>query len=300
MKGLTLAFLFLFTAIGFAGDNLAHEKLSKGEKAAKKQIDDFLERCTLSPTFSVRIEVAKHNLTQSDLVSEAQKKVKAAFEPNPERTDVEVFPHAGDGPLDGPFFTSVNFSEDRNRWCLAEAKALNQSFDIQSVVGKKKSLAIFGAVLQRKIEADHTTLFYLVSAKFDDRTEKQIKVEVGNNVQLPGIDAYETKHSIVTFKTDGELRTYFEENNLRLNTFVRQQLALARQAIIESDSAYGKALAEGEYLNDKETSWEVRKLFSRQKRVETWAVLFHEKDDGSYTVFFKPGSTKLLYVYYEN
>lgn len=290
--------LFVLASAAFAADNLAHEKLSPEEKKAKAAIEEFFEKCATYPSFALRIEVSKHNLTNTDLVKEAKKKVKHALPASPALTDDEIFPHGGDGGFATADFESPNFDEARTKWCAARIGRLNSQYDIQGVVGSKNERSMLGYVLQRRM-GDHATLFYAVSEPyFDFAALEELSIEVGNDDKKPGIDEYESLQIYKTFETDGALREYLINDDGSLGKFSRQQLAVAR-ALLINWSAAGEDIKAGKYLKENAT-WTLSKVKSPTTGEILTAVHFSEYDDNSYTVFFYPKSAKLAYVYYEN
>lgn len=300
MKHVLILLVALVAASVHAAENLAHEKLSKEEKAAKQELDKLLEECALYPTFNMRIEISKKKLTNTDLVNEATRKVKHDLNTAPKLTDKEIFPHGGDGDMPTTHFNSVNFDKDRNGACRARVRRVNRLYDVQSVRGFKEKVRMDGYALQRKFgDQDHQTLFLIVSQPFTDYKEHKPQVEVGNDDSKPGIEEYDVRDKVYKFETDATLVEYFLKNDVKkLNKIQRQQLALARALIVQEGGAYGENIAKGEYLEDKDTHWQLQKV--TRKKVESDAVLFEESDDGSYTVFFKSGSTNVDYIYYEN
>jgi len=288
--------LFFAATSVWAGDNLAHEKLSRAEKFAKAQIDHFLNECSTYPSYKVRIEISQDNLTATELVKEAKKKVKAAFTPNPELTDTEIFPHGGDGNMVAEEFQSTNFDKARNAACASKVRTFNRKYDVQGVIGKKKDLSIVGYVLQKKFEKN-TTLFYLVSEPFFDYSAEPT-IEVGNDPGKGGVDDFEVTHKLRTFLTDQDLVDYLHFDDGKLSKVERQQLLVARAQLI-AWANIGKELAAGEYL-EKEVNWELSKVTHKESGEKLVAAHFSGFDDDGYTVFFKPGSLKIAYIYYEN
>lgn len=85
-----------------------------------------------------------------------------------------------------------------------------------------------------------------------------------------------------------------------LNALQLKQLAKARRAIEHVGGPYGEAISAGRYLEDADTRWELYTGASPVTGKSYDLVHFSESDDGSYTVVFHTGSTKLAYIYYEN
>ncbi len=85
-----------------------------------------------------------------------------------------------------------------------------------------------------------------------------------------------------------------------INALQLKQLARARRAIEHFSSAYGEALSAGRYLEDQETSWDLHVMADAATGALYDVVHFNESDDGSHTVVFEEGSTRIAYVYYEN
>lgn len=289
----------LLASSAWAGDNLAHEKLSEAEKKALEPIESLLSQCSIYPDYKVRIEVSKNNLTASELVGEAKKKIKDRFGGSPKLTDKELFPRGGDGAIPVEDFQSVNYGKEHNGVCEGKVKGLNKSYDVQRVVGvNQNKMHINGFVLQKKVN-NKTLLFYVISEPYFNY-EEELKAEVGNNPNFPGISEYQIKDGDVwTFKTDTELQEYLIKNSKTdLDHFGRQQVALARSFLIRWTHA-GERLAAGE-AKPEDLKWHVKKVIHPISKKEYLAVEYNDIDDDSYTFFFFPSSGKTFVYYYEN
>ena len=77
------------------------------------------------------------------------------------------------------------------------------------------------------------------------------------------------------------------------------QINQARKAIIEHGSPYSKALANGEYVHDKQSSWQVFDVDKTDLGISR-VILWNERDDGSYSVHFKLEATEPDFYCYEN
>jgi len=283
-----LAVLFLATS-AFATNN---------KTEAKAAIEEFFKSCSVYPTFKVQMEVTESNLTNSELVSETKKKMKQAWPTRPQLADNELFPHGGDGGFAAGDFESPNQDKDRAEWCEGRLKRLNHQFTIQGVSAKQNTVSMLGYTLQRRM-GEQTVLFHAISSPYVDYSElEDLAIEVGNDDSKFGLDEYEVLHSIRTFETDGALRDYLLYDDGKVGVFGRQQLAVAR-ALLMQWSAAGDDLKAGKYLTENAT-WSLLKVKNPITGEILSAVHFGEYDDNSYTVFFKPSSTKLAYVYYEN
>jgi hypothetical protein len=119
--------------------------------------------------------------------------------------------------------------------------------------------------------------------------------------RYPGFEELETFEEFPQLD-DGQLVESLQQGTTMSGLSVTQmrQLKLARQAVIHFGGPYGEALANGEYLNDPDTRWQLVEMTNPVNDQPIDVVRFIEKDDGSHSVMFEAGSVKPLYVYYEN
>ena len=77
------------------------------------------------------------------------------------------------------------------------------------------------------------------------------------------------------------------------------QINAARKAIIEHGSVYSQALVNGEYIHDKQSSWQVFDVDKTDLNISR-VILWNEQDDGSYSVHFKTDALEPDFYCYEN